>query len=154
MRRFFPVVQTVLDAGNPASYGAHTIRDRFARAPDVPSVLMGVVLDDQVVPNISGFALGRAIGVPIVQPLLRPEVGFEVVPSPLSGNVAGGAATAGLLQFDLVGDGMGGTRQATHDDIGDSDVGSAAWLDFLSTHFDGGLARIRNPYAAIDFPRP
>ncbi len=153
VRRFFPVLQTVLDAGDPASYGVHTVRDRFARAPRVPSVLMGMVLDDQVVPNIAGLALGRALQIPIVEPLLREQEGFEVVAGPLSGNVADGAATAGMLEFDRVGDGAGGARQATHDNSGDSDVGAAAWLDFLTTHF-GGLARIRDPYAAIDFPRP
>jgi hypothetical protein len=68
------------------------------------------------------------------------------------GNVpdgASGAVTAGLLQFDVIGDGMGGTRMATHSDIGDSDVGSSAWLDFLTTHFETGAARIRDPYVAI-----
>lgn len=154
VRRFFPVLQTVIDAGDPASYGAHTLRDRFARAPSVPSVLVGVVLDDEVVPNVSNYALGRALEVPIVEPVLRPEEGFETVAAPLHGNFADGAATGGLLQFDLVGDGAGGVMPATHDDIGDSDVGAAAWLDFLTSHFDGGLARIRDPYAAIDFPRP
>lgn len=154
VRRFFPVLQTVLDAGDPASYGAHTLRDRFARAPRVPSVLVGVVLDDEIVPNIANYALGRALGVPIVEPLLRPEVGFEVVTGPLSGNFASGAATGGLLQFDLVGDGAGGVEMATHNNIGDSDVGAAAWLELLNTHDRDGLAVIRDPYEAIGFPRP
>lgn len=154
VRRFFPVLQTVLDAGDPASYGAHTLSDRFAHAPRVPSVLVGVVLDDEVVPNVSSYVLGRALGIPIVEPLLRAEVGFEVVTGPVSGNFAGGAATGGLLQFDLVGDGAGGVEPATHDNVGDSDVGAAAWLDFLRTHHRDGLAVVRDPYAAIGFPRP
>jgi hypothetical protein len=154
VRRFFPILQTVLDAGDPASYGVHTLNDRFARAPRVPSVLVGVVLDDEVVPNIANYALARALGVPIVEPRLRSEPGLAIVTGPLSGNFAGGAATGGLLQFDLVGDGAGGVERATHDNIGDSDIGSAAWLDFLDSHFDAGLARVRDPWAAIAFPRP
>jgi len=152
VRRFFPILQTVLDAGDPASYAAHGLTDRLPRAPDVPSVLLGVVLDDDTVPNTSNYALGRAYGVPIVEPLLREEVGFEVVTGPLRGNFAGGAATGGLLQFDYVLD-EGEVARATHDNIGDSDVGAEAWFDFIATHLDG-LARVRDPYAAVGFPRP
>lgn len=153
VRRFFPILQTILDKGDPASYGPHILEDRFD-ASRPPSILVGVVLDDDVVPNVANYTLGRALRVPIVEPLLRAEPGFAVVPGPISGNFASGAATGGLLQFDLVGDGSGGTETATHSNIGDSDVGVAAWLDFLATHWDGGLARVRDPYAAISFPRP
>jgi hypothetical protein len=152
VRRFFPVLQTVLDAGDPASYGAHTLVDRFARAPAVPSILVGVVLDDEVVPNVSNYALARALGVPIVEPVLREEPGLVSVTGPLSANF--GSATGGLLQFDWVGDDAGGIEVATHDNVGDSDIGAAAWLDFLRTHDRDGSAVISDPYAAIDFPRP
>lgn len=154
VRRFFPILQTVLDAGDPASFGARTLTDRFAHAPRPPSVLLGVVLDDEVVPNVSNYALGRALALPVVEPLLRPEPGFSAVVGPIRGNVAGGTGTAGLLQFDLIGDGAGGTRAASHDNIGNSEVGASAWLDFLRTHFDEGVARIRDPYAAIGLARP
>ncbi|MCB9597499.1 MAG: hypothetical protein H6719_32560 [Sandaracinaceae bacterium] len=153
VRRFFPILQTVLDAGDPASYGAHGLQDRFASAPRVPSVLLGVVLDDEVVPNVANYALGRAYGVPIVAPLLREEPGFEVVTGPLTGNFDEGRATGGLLQFDYVRDGEMVVR-ATHDNVGDSDVGADAWFDFLRSHLDDGLARVRDPYAATSFPRP
>ncbi|MBX3273272.1 MAG: hypothetical protein KF729_23620 [Sandaracinaceae bacterium] len=154
VRRFFPVLQTILDAGDPASYGARGLRDRFDRAPRVPSVLLGVVLDDNVVPNVANYALGRAYGVPIVGPLRRAEPGFEVVASPVAGNFDEGRATGGLLQFDWVRRGGGEVQLATHDNVGDSDVGAQAWFDFLATHLRGGLARVRDPYEATDFPRP
>lgn len=153
VRRFFPVLQTILDAGDPASYGAHGLRDRFATAPRVPSILLGVVLDDEVVPNVANYALGRAYGVPIVEPLLREEPGFTVVTGPIEGNFDEGRATGGLLQFDWVLD-DGEVVRATHNNIGDSDVGADAWFDFLSTHLNDGLARVRDPYTAADFPRP
>lgn len=153
VRRFFPILQSILDAGDPASYGPHGLTDRFAIAPRVPSILLGVVLDDAIVPNIANYALGRAYGVPIVEPLLRPELGFDVVTGPITGNFAGGMATGGLLQFDLIEeDGM--VVAADHGNIGDSEVGAEAWLDFLETHFDSPPARIRDPYAAVSFPRP
>lgn len=150
VRRFFPILQTVLDAGDPASYAPHGQRDRFARAPGVPDVLLGVVLDDDTVPNISNYALGRAFDVPIVEPLLREEPGFEVVTGPLSANIEG--ATGGLLQFDLVRR-DGEVRTATHGNIGDSEVGATAWFDFLTSHW-AGAAVIRDPYEAVSFPRP
>ena len=150
VRRFFPVLQTVLDAGDPASYGAHGLVDRLPGAPGVPSILLGVVLDDEVVPNLANYSLGRAYGVPIVEPLLRAEPGFEVVTGPVTGNFGGGTATGGLLQFDEVLDGADVVR-ATHDNVGDSEVGAEAWFDFIRTHYDG-LARIRDPYAAVGFP--
>ena len=153
MRRFFPVLQTILDAGDPASYGAHGLRDRFASAPRVPSVLLGVVLDDEVVPNVANYALGRAYGVPIVEPLLRPEPGYEVVTGPIMGNFDEGRATGGLLQFDLISE-RGEVVRAGHDNVGDSDIGADAWFDFLSTHLNDGLARVRDPYEATSFPRP
>lgn len=152
VRRFFPVLQTVLDAGDPASYGAHGLVDRFAVAPRVPSILLGVVLDDEVVPNLANYSLGRAYGVPIVEPLLRRESGYAVVTGPIMGNFDEGRATGGLLQFDLVREG-GEVVRASHDNVGDSDVGAEAWFDFIRTHL-GGLARIRDPYAALSFPRP
>lgn len=147
--RFFPVLQTVLDRGDAASYGPHVIRDRLAPAGTrVPNVLLGVVLDDDTVPNSSNYALARAIGVDVVPPTLRAEVGLgETAAAPVSGNLNAGATTAGLLQFDVVRDSSGVIEAATHSNVGDSEVGAAAWLHFLDTHWDTGIAEIIDPYA-------
>jgi hypothetical protein len=154
VRRFFPILQTILDRGDPAAWAPYLLQSRLPGITGLPSILCGVVLDDDTVPNVSNYVLGRAIGVPIVAPLLRPEPGFEVVPAPLSGNFTLGSlvATGGLLQFDVRSDPAGGTEMATHSNVGDSDVGAEAWLHFLSTHFDGGLAEIADPYAALGVP--
>lgn len=151
VRRFFPLLQTILERGDPASWGPYLLGARLPGVSGLPSVLCGVVLDDDTVPNVANYALGRAIGVPIVGPVLRPEPGFDAQPSPVSGNITLGAdvATGGLLQFDVVGDGLGGTEPASHGNVGDSDVGVEAWLHFLSTHFAGGPAEIADPYAAL-----
>jgi hypothetical protein len=153
--RFFPVLQTILDRGDAASYGPHLLQDRLTGAAVPPSVLVGVVLDDDTVPNVSNYTLARAIGTPVVPPVQRAYPGMELAdPAPMSGNVAGGAATAGLLQFDLIGDGEGGTREATHSNVGASDVGAEAWLQFLVSHWDEGLAVVVDPYATLPLPRP
>jgi hypothetical protein len=153
--RFFPVLQTILDRGDAASYGPHVLADRLTGSSVPPSVLVGVVLDDDTVPNVSNYTLVRALGTPVVPPVRRPYEGMVVADSaPFSGNLAGGVATAGVLQFDWVGDGEGGARVATHSNVGASDVGAEAWLQFLVSHWDDGLAVIVDPYETLGFPRP
>jgi len=149
VERFFPVLQTILDAGDAATFGPHILEQRFA-ADRIPSVLLGVVLDDNTVPNVSNYTLARAIGVQIVPPLLRAAPGLMVgPPPPWSGNVADGSATAGLLQFDVVRDDpMSAVQMATHSNVGDSEQGATAWLSFLSSHTNDGLAVITDPYVA------
>ncbi len=153
VRRFFPVLQTIIERGDSASYAGHLLRNRLVSAPRPQSILTGIVLDDDTVGNVSNYVLARALdGVPIVEPELDPVPGLTTVAGPIMGNFSSGSGTAvtgGILQFDVVGDGMGGSEMATHSNVGDSDVGVSAWLDFLDTHFHGSVARIRDPYAAI-----
>lgn len=152
-RRFFPILQTIIERGDSASYAPHLLRARLPNAGNPQSILVGIVLDDDTVGNVSNYVLARALGdVPIVEPQLRAVPGLSATTGPLMGNVDdghGGAVTAGILQFDVIGTSAGGTEMATHSNVGDSDVGSAAWLDFLDSHFHGSVARIRDPYAAI-----
>ena len=149
--RAFPLLQTLLDRGDAASYGPHVLADRLTPggARVTPSVLLGVVLDDDTVPNVSNYTLARAMGVSIVPPLLRAAPGLVTTTAPpLSGNAAMGRATAGLLQFDVVlNNGM--PTRATHSNVGASAVGAEAWLHFLSTHWGRGLAEIDDPYRAV-----
>jgi hypothetical protein len=149
VRRFFPILQTILERGDAASWAPYVTRGALdGRARDV-DVLLGVVLDDEIVPNVSNYTLARAFGMPLVEPVLRPVPAVVSVPAPLAGNVRDGRATSGLLQFDVVGDGAGGSETADHGNVGASDVGAAAWLDFLTSHWDAPPARIRDPYEAI-----
>ena len=154
VRRFFPILQTILDRGDPASWGPYLLHRRLPGVTGLPSILCGVVLDDDTVPNVSNYALGRAIGVPIVGTLLRDEPGFDLEPAPVSGNFMLGTdvATGGLLQFDTRASGSGMPEMATHGNVGDSNVGVEAWLHFLSTHFAGGPAEIVDPYETLGFP--
>jgi hypothetical protein len=153
IRRFFPILQTIIERGDSASYGPHVLTARLSGAGLPQSVQVGVVLDDNTVPNVSNYTIARALGdIPIVQQQLRPVPGLSAMTGPIMGNFPdgnGGVITAGLIQFDVIGNGMGGTTMASHGNVGASDVGQAAWLDFLDTHFHGTVARIRDPYAAI-----
>jgi len=141
-RRFFPVLQTLLEPGDAASYGAHVIAERFEERGDAPHVLAGVVLDDSTVPNVSNYTLMRAMRLPLVGALLREEPGIGApVAAPLMGNFDG--VTGGFLQFDVVDD--GGVEDATHDNVGDSVTGIAAWIPFLESNLEG-TAIIVDPY--------
>lgn len=156
VRRFFPILQTIIERGDSAAYAGHLLHDRLAGTGGPQSILTGIVLDDDTVGNVSNYVLARALGdVPIVEPVLRSEPGLTSVAGPVMGNFSdgsGGQVTGGILQFDVIGTDTGGTEMATHSNVGDSDVGSAAWLDFLDTHFHGSVARIRDPYVAIGLP--
>lgn len=152
VERAFPLLQTILDRGDAASYGPHVFADRLVPGGSraTPSALVGVVLDDDTVPNVCNEALARAMGLSVVPPMLRPVPGMTALPmAPVSGNFATGRATGGMLQFDVVAGAMGQSVRATHSNVGASDVGAAAWLHFLRAHWDRGLAEINDPYAAV-----
>ena len=152
VRRFFPILQTVIERGDAASWAPYVTRAELDGESRDVDVLLGVVLDDEIVPNVSNYTLARAFGMPLVEPVLRPVPAVTSVPAPLVGNIREGRATNGLLQFDVVGDGAGGTEMADHGNVGASEVGAGAWLDFLSSHWDAPPARIRDPYEAIGLP--
>ena len=144
-RRLFAISQTILDPGDPSTYGTMLLSERAPFAGSAPELLVGVVLDDTTVPNSSTWPLARAIGIDIVPPTLRevPAVG-ETVTAPVSSNHQSGV-TAGMVQFDLIGVG----KLATHADTPYSEVGLAAWRAFLATLFTRGTAEIIDPYEAV-----
>lgn len=152
--RFFPVLQTILDRGDAAAWAVHLLdapADRPAGFPPAaPHLLLGMVLDDDTVPNSANRALARALRVPVVPPV-RQEVGLVATtgPAPVAGNLPDGR-TAGLLQFDRVLDDDGVTlRPATHSNIGDSTVGVEAWMRFFDGWLTDGLPVIVDPYAEL-----
>jgi hypothetical protein len=152
--RLYPVVQTIADRGDPASWAPTLHGQRVSGVTGRPDVLVGIALDDQVMPNVATNALGRALGLPMVEKVVRPELGFERVTGPIVDNVATGdeRATAGFLQFDVV-DGPDGLVPVDHNNLLPSDVGVEAWSHFLTTHF-AGAAEIRDPYEALGIVRP
>ena len=147
--RFFPILQTLIDRGDSASWAPALLGTPPAGFPGAaPHVLMGMVIDDDTVPNTSNRTLARALGIPQVPPVLQP---IGVVPvtgtAPISANLPDGR-TAGVLQFDhIVQNGM--SVPATHSNIGDSDVGVEAWMDFIDGYLKTGTPVIVDPYAKL-----
>jgi hypothetical protein len=146
--RFFPILQTLLERGDAAVWAPRLL------VPDNGGahLLMGMVLDDDTVPNSTNRMLARSLGVPVVPPVKQP---VGVVPTtamaPISGNMPDGR-TAGLLQFDLVReDGAGDPVPATHSNVGDSDVGIEAWFRFLDSWLVEGTPVIVDPYAELGY---
>jgi hypothetical protein len=147
--RFFPIFQTVIDRGDAASYAPRVLEDRLPGTGTPPSVLLGIVLDDDTVPNLANYALARGFGeqMTIIPPILRPEPGLPMGPMPpVMGNAAGGTVTAGVVQFDVIREGTV-IEQATHSNVGDSEVGAEAWFEFIDRHWSSGMAVIVDPYA-------
>ena len=154
VRRFFPVLQTIVERADPASWAGTLFRSRVPEVPGRADVLVGVALGDEVMPNSGTYALGRALGLPMVEAVVEPQVGFEIVEGPITGNVTadGAPRTAGFLQFDVV-EVDGELVPVDHNNLAMSEVGAAAWTHFLTTHFEGA-AEIRDPYAALGITRP
>ena len=75
--RFFPVLQTMLERGDAAAWAPYLLgNDLPSTMPgSAPHILMGMVLDDDTVPNTTNRALARALNIPLVPPM-RQEVGI------------------------------------------------------------------------------
>ncbi len=148
-RRLFALLQTTLDAGDPASYGPHLLHDRLIFAAEGPDLLVGVALDDDIVVNQASWALTRAMGLDVVPPTLREVPGLgQTDAAPLSGNLPRGV-TAGMLQFDVIEDETGATVPATHINLSFSEVAQVAWWGFLDSLFADGTATIIDPYQEV-----
>lgn len=128
--RFFPVLQTVIDAGDPIVYAPHLVGDRLA-GDAAPSVLSVMAFEDQIVPNSTNEALSRALRLPGVGSEEWAVPGLTFGPGPVSANLASGA-TGGVVEFAYVQDQEGGEWVAAeHDNLHDSATGTALMLPFL-----------------------
>ncbi len=101
------LLQTWVEASDGVNY-ARMIFDSPREGFSPKSVLMtGGQEDPYTVPRANA-SLAAAMRVPIVEPLVAQNEALDVlgigpVTTPVTGNVAGGAATAGLLQFPHAG---------------------------------------------------
>lgn len=152
LNRLFTAAQTVVDAADPATFGAHILADRLDSAPAIPNLLCQVAIVDETVPPAAGKALARALGIPHVPPVLDPVALIATSsPAPVVGNLADGAATAGFFQYDRVSEGAGVTA-ATHNNTLFSAEASLQALHFLRAWRDTGRGEIIDPYAELSTP--
>ncbi len=144
LHRLLPVAQTLVDAADPAMYGAQILHDRGVEGP-TPHVLFPVAKDDQTVPPASGRALARAMGIPHLAPQLTPVELIDLVSGPQTGNVDG--TTAAYYQYDRVSQGGGRFAAASH---GNTPLGPEPLLQaltFLGSWLDEGVPTIIDPFA-------
>lgn len=148
--RFFPLLQGIIDRGDPGAYTRHVVRQRLPGFDgDTPQVLMQMVLNDEIVPNVSNLAFAQGLGVPLVGDALLPIAGVaHEPPLPVSRNITADV-TAGVFEFDVVPDGNGGLETATHDNVADSEVALDQSLHFLQTYNDTGTAELVDPYRRL-----
>ena len=102
------LLQTFIEPGDCANFA----RFWFHAPPEgaePKSVLMTIGMRDEYTPPETNFALAVAGRVPLVEPITQPIPALEFLginsagrPS-ISGNVAGGEATAGLTQYEREG---------------------------------------------------
>jgi hypothetical protein len=128
--------QTAMDRGDGASWAPRVLGERLRG--DVPSLVLGMVVRDNVVPNSSQFALIRALDIPMVGDVLRPDLGISSVSS------MSGPLVAGAVQVEWMQDGAG-AEAATHADIADNPTGADAWFGFLDSAWDGPPVSIVEP---------
>ena len=152
LNRLFTAAQTVVDAADPATFGAHILADRLDSAPPIPNLLCQVAIVDETVLPAAGKALARALGIPHVPPVLDPVALIATSsPAPVVGNLVDGAATAGFFQYDRVSEGAGVTA-ATHNNTLFSAEASLQALHFLRAWRDTGRGEIIDPYAELSTP--
>ncbi|MCA9544117.1 MAG: hypothetical protein KC613_06990 [Myxococcales bacterium] len=144
LQRHLTVLQTLVDGGDPAVWGAHILADRVRGEPF--PLLMPVVLEDQVVPPLTNRALGRAMGLPHMAPVARPVDGLQVVQGPLRDNLRG--LTAGYFQHDRQGD---PPETATHNGA-PTGLQGALQVEAFWTGWLEGAPVIIDPYAELGTP--
>ena len=152
--RLFPLLQTLLERGDPANYAPHVLFDRLPGAGDTPpDLLVNLALSDRVIPTIATRALARALRIPHVPPVFL-DFGLDTVTgdAPIAGNLDDGETTAGLFQLDRGVRMAGGPVAPADHDIGFTLEGRLQIAHFLQTWADSGLPEIIDPYAGLGTP--
>ena len=90
--RSIPMVQTLIDAGDPLVHAAEITRRRATA--EGPDVVMLMAVGDTIVPNSSTVALASAFGVAGVGPESVPVPGVVFGDDPVTANLADGSTGA------------------------------------------------------------
>ena len=154
--RLFPVLQTVIERGDPANYASYILGDRLPGAGELhPHLLLQLVVDDDTIPEVACRALTRALGLPHVPP--RP-VPYDGVPlsdeAPVSLNLLDGSRTAGFFQFDRIRRSAGDDIEAaSHDYMPSSEEGELQFEHFMDGWLDPATEpEIVDPYVLLETP--
>jgi dienelactone hydrolase len=146
--RFFPILQAVVDPGDPMTWAPYVLHDRLDASPP-PQLLMEVAQGDAIIPNAASDALARSLGLPGVARALWEIADIEFEAAPLTGNLPGGG-TAGLLLFDTVTDSDAPDSPpapAEHGSVPGSEESRRATEALFRPAIDGLPGTIIDPYA-------
>ena len=150
MWRMFWALQTTVEAGDAVNYAPRVLGQRLV-GDESPDLLATMALGDAIIPNSCSRALTRALGAPVLEPVLQ-DVGLvPVETAPAQGNVAGGSATAAMFQYDRV-SGGGGSVPVTHDNLPSSQEATVQLRSFIGAWLEGGPALVVDPYAELGTP--
>lgn len=145
LARSIPMVQTLIDAGDPLVHAAAITRRRSAA--EQADVVLLMAFDDQIVPNSATAALAQAFAVDGVGTALLPVDGVVFVAGPVAGNLADGA-TGGFAQFDFTQAAADAEWEAAdHSTLHESIQAAAIIAPFLTVLAEGGTPSLADPYA-------
>ena len=144
--RLTPVIQTLVDASDPAVWGYHVVENRFDEA-SAPSILFPVCDTDTDVPPAAAKALAYSLALPHLAPVVDPVPMLSVVDAPIEGNLSSGQ-TGAYFQLDRVSSSEG-VVPSTHGNVPYSPEGRLLTKTFLETHLEG-MAVIINPYDVLE----
>lgn len=151
MARLFPLLQAVIDRGDPSAYTRHVILERLPGFDQgTPHLLAQMAIGDEVVPNMSTLAYVQGLGLPLVGDALLPIPGVPHAPDlPTAENLSPGM-TAGVFQYDIVWVGSGpDVEAATHRNVADNPITVHQSQHFLNTFLGSGVSEIVDPYREL-----
>jgi len=151
--RFFPILQTLIDAGDGGAYAEFVLANRLPGMGKPPQLLLQMAVPDDIVPNSATRSLARALRIPLAPPVVQP-ISLLLVLNPLPA-VATLAKdlTAALFQFDRLREDPGGKVQAAnHSDVPASIEAVHQDLHFLGSWLKTGQAEIVDPFAELQTP--
>lgn len=151
--RAYVVLQSTLEVGDGVNWAPYVLQNRL-RGTIIPHIAMQNSIPDDIVPDETGLNLARALGVPMIGRVARPDPYIEALPAPQRANHASGK-TIGMLQTDWMRRSATATEyvKSTHDKSPDSVEAIRYWQHAFRTLWTGdGQMELIDPYALPDAP--
>jgi dienelactone hydrolase len=151
LARVIPLVQAVVDGGDPMVWARYIVRERLVGdATDPPQLLVHYAFQDEVVPNPTNRNHAHGLGVPLVGRELFPLEELDKVAGPLSGNLPNGG-TAGLQILDMgrpMNNPEGTASPVDHAGVLRTYESWSVWRPFLESALADEPGVIADPYAS------